>query len=94
MLVSVSFVIFNRYALIEARKRAGLSKAKLADLSGNSRPYITQVEAGDRSNPSPDVIEKWAEVCGVADSRALYIEPSMDELLREMNSMRGIEVAS
>jgi transcriptional regulator with XRE-family HTH domain len=87
-------VIFNRYALIEARKRAGLSKAKLADQSGCSRPYITQIEAGDRRNPSADTIGKWSEVCGVDDPRALYIEPSMDDLLREMNALRGSEVAS
>jgi transcriptional regulator with XRE-family HTH domain len=86
----VAFVLFNRFALTEARKRAGLSKAKLADLSGNSRPYITQVEMGDRSNPSPEVIREWANVCGLEDERALYIEPSMDELLREMNAKRGM----
>ena len=87
-------VIFNRFALIEARKRAGLSKAQLADRSGNSRPYITQIEQGSKTNPSDEVVEKWAEVCELEDARALYVEPTMDELLREINTMRGVEAAS
>lgn len=90
----MAFVIFNRFALIEARKAAGLSKAKLADLAGNSRPYVTQVESGNRTNPSLEVIQKWAEVCGLADAKALYVEPPMDDLLREMNALRGLDVAS
>lgn len=84
-------VIFNRYALIEARTRMGLSKAKLADESKCSRPYITQIEAGDRLNPSAESIAKWAKVCGLTDPKALYVEPSMDELLREINALRGSE---
>lgn len=82
-------MIFNRFALIEARIHAGLSKAQLADLSKVSRPYVTQIELGDRSNPSPETIKRWAHACGLADERALYVEPTMDELLREMQAHRG-----
>lgn len=83
-------MIFNRFALIEARKRAGLSKSQLADQSGNSRPYITQLENGDRQAPSLAAIRKMADVLGIEDPRALYVQPELDELLREINAARGV----
>ena len=77
-------MLFNRFALTAFRAKAGLTKSQLAERSGHSRPYITQVEGGDRPNPSVKAIEKWAEILDV-DPRALYCNPSADELLRAFN---------
>jgi transcriptional regulator with XRE-family HTH domain len=87
----VYFVLFNRYALTEARKKKNLTRSGLAKAANHSAPYITQVEQGDRPSPSMEAIERWCEVLDVEDPRALFIEPTMDELVKEMGAARDRE---
>lgn len=56
-----------------ARKRQGLSQAKLAELVGISVPFVGEIEIG-RKTPSLETLEKL--------SRALRLEPY--ELLRDL----------
>jgi transcriptional regulator with XRE-family HTH domain len=44
------------------RKAAKLSMAKLAEASGVSQPYISQIERGERGVPSPEILKKLSTV--------------------------------
>lgn len=46
------------------RKRLGWSQELLAEKTGVSAPYITQIEAGKRT-PSLDIVERLASALGV-----------------------------
>ena len=46
------------------RKRLGWSQEALAEKTGVSAPYITQIEVGKRT-PSLDIVEKLASALGV-----------------------------
>lgn len=48
---------FGQY-LKSLRKAAKLSMAVLAEQSGVSQPYISQIERGERGIPSPDILKK------------------------------------
>jgi transcriptional regulator with XRE-family HTH domain len=81
-------VLFNRFALTEARKRRGMTRAALAKAAGVSGAYVTYAENGER-NPSLDIIERWAEALGIEDPRALYLEPTSAELLRAFTALQS-----
>jgi transcriptional regulator with XRE-family HTH domain len=44
------------------RKAAKLSMANLAEASGVSQPYISQIERGERGVPSPEILKKLSTV--------------------------------
>ncbi|WP_176706372.1 helix-turn-helix domain-containing protein [Paenibacillus hemerocallicola] len=48
---------FGQY-LKSLRKTAKLSMAVLAEQSGVSQPYISQIERGERGIPSPEILKK------------------------------------
>jgi transcriptional regulator with XRE-family HTH domain len=48
---------FGQY-LKSLRKAAKLSMAVLAEQSGVSQPYISQIERGERGIPSPEILKK------------------------------------
>lgn len=50
--------------LRDARERAGLSIAQLANLVGVNRAHLSNVERGDR-RPSPEVAVRVAQALGV-----------------------------
>ena len=52
--------------LKKLREFKGLTVRKLEELSGVSSSYITNVENGKRSAPSPDILKKLAEPLGVS----------------------------
>lgn len=54
-------VMLNRVALIEFRKRAGLSPSQLALQAGVSLSYLCEVEKGTKTNVSAPVIARLAE---------------------------------
>lgn len=66
-------VVFNRFALIAFREIRGMSQADLARADGRSPAYISQLESGDRSNPTLGTIIALAAGLDV-DSRAFYVE--------------------
>ena len=45
-------------AIVEAREKAGLTQAQLADRIGTKQPAIARLEAGDDLNPRLQTIEK------------------------------------
>lgn len=51
-----------------ARHAAKLSKRELADAAGLSRPYVTQIESGARTNVSADALARLALALGVQPS--------------------------
>lgn len=84
-------MLFNPNALSEIRRIQGLTRSELADKAHKSRPYITQLESGDRKSPSSEAIGDIGGALGVEDDRAFYIEPTVDELLKELALARARE---
>ncbi len=87
-------VLFNPAALTEVRRIRNLSKSELAVRAGKSRPYITQLEGQDRKAPSRKAVEDLARALEVEDPAVLYVEPSVEELLRELQIAHNREAAS
>lgn len=50
----------------QQRKSKGLSLIKLSKLSGVSKTYLSEIESGQKSNPSADVLLKIATALGVS----------------------------
>ncbi len=50
----------------DAREKRGLSQRQLSLLSGISNSEISRIEAGERKNPSPDVLKVLAKPLGLA----------------------------
>lgn len=50
--------------LRQRRETAGLSRTKLATLAGVSQPYISQIENGQRGEPTETFKRKLAKVLG------------------------------
>ena len=57
------------------RKKLGWSQEFLAEKTGVSAPYITQIEAGKRT-PSLDIVEKLAIALGVEYKNLFEIDAS------------------
>lgn len=55
-----------RFYIRKLRKEKGLTLRELSDLSGVSQSYITNVENGKRSIPSPEILKKMAAPLGVS----------------------------
>ncbi|MCK6203977.1 transcriptional repressor LexA [Bacillus infantis] len=73
--------------LMKWRKEKKLSIRKLADLSGVSHTYLSQVETGKRGVPSPDILEKLAKPLDIdyqqLMKKANYIKEDEEEYLVE-----------
>jgi len=74
------------------RKQKGLSARKLAEKSGVSQPYISQLETGKNNKPSPDVLQKLSNTLDVPYEdlmiKAGYIKTFGDTIrnLRDKNN--------
>lgn len=66
-------IIFNRFALVAIREIREMTQADLARVDSRSSAYISQLESGDRTNPTLETISTLAAGLGV-DPRALYVE--------------------
>ena len=53
------------WQLLQARRRAGLTQAEVADRMGTTQSSISRTEAG-RTLPSLDFIDRYARACGVS----------------------------
>lgn len=51
--------------LREERQRAGLSLARLAEISGVSRTYLLKLETDEASNPSLEVLRRLADALDI-----------------------------
>ncbi len=69
----------------------GMTKAQLAEKAGTSRPYITQLELGDRATPSPGLLQKLCQALDVENERVFYVEPTLQELVSEMKAAEARE---
>ena len=67
------------------RKEKKLTIRKLAELSGVSHPYLSQLENGRNDNPSPAIIGKIAR-----GLRVEYVEGYETEESRERKALRII----
>ena len=47
------------------RKEAGIPQAALAERMGKSQPQISQLETGERANPTFGTLVEWAEAMGL-----------------------------
>jgi len=63
----------------ELRKRAGKSRYRLAQFSGVDQAYLLRLEAGERNNPSRDLVLTVA-LSLVQDSAILTLD-DVDEML-------------
>lgn len=66
--------------LRKERKRAGLSLAQLAEISGISRTYLLKLETDETSNPSLDVLRKVADALDITVADLLGTPPMQFEL--------------
>ena len=57
----------------QARKRAGLSQAEVADRAGLSGSYVSEIERG-RGNPSVEALARIAETLGLRPYQLLLEE--------------------
>lgn len=84
---------FGQY-LKALRKEAKLSMAKLAEESGVSQPYISQIERGERGVPSPEILKKLSAVLGkpyidlMAKAGFLPVETMAD--IDRVNELKGL----
>ncbi|WP_166355846.1 helix-turn-helix domain-containing protein [Phytoactinopolyspora limicola] len=74
--------------LREQRRTAQLSLRQLADLTGVSNPYLSQIERGLRK-PSAEVLQQIAKALRIS-SEALYVRAG---LLDEPGHDRSVEAA-
>lgn len=69
--------------LRDMRKLKGFTIRELADRSGVSAAYISQLENGNRGVPSPDVLMKLSEGLNVSYSTLMelagYLQPEQSE---------------
>ena len=66
------------------RKRLGWSQEFLAERTGVSAPYITQIEVGKRT-PSLDIVEKLASSLGVEYKVLFEPQSSVNEASNEVS---------
>jgi len=62
---------FHRARLKDARVRAGLTQAQLAQRIGISRHFVVEVENGHR-DPGYATMDKWVQALGANDSLDLF----------------------
>lgn len=72
------------------RERAGLSSSELAVKAGLSKGYLSQLEAGEASNPTIDKVKRLAEALGTEAAylmeeteQASYKPPELPTGLKE-----------
>ena len=75
--------------LLEQRRQAKLSLRQLADLTGVSNPYLSQVERGLR-RPSAEVLQQLAKALRVS-AETLYVRAGI--LDPDENGSRSVELA-
>lgn len=57
----------------DLRKEKGLTSRKLSELSGVSQPYISQLETGRNTKPSPEILQKIASSLDVDHLKLMEI---------------------
>lgn len=69
----------------KVRNEKGLSSRKLAEISGVSQPYISQLETGKNKNPSIEILNKLSKSLDIPNGNLLiaagYIDDPFDQFL-------------
>lgn len=68
------------------RKDRHLSLRKLSKMSDISRPYLSNLEANRRYNPSLDTLGKIADALGVDIKDLFYSELELESLKKELDN--------
>lgn len=76
-------MIFNRFSLTALREAQQVTRSELAKKADKAPSYITQLEKGDRNNPSITALREIAEAID-ADPRAFYVDVGIDRLMDEL----------
>jgi transcriptional regulator with XRE-family HTH domain len=71
--------------LRDLRKLKGFTIRELADRSGVSAAYISQLENGNRGIPSPDVLMKFSEGLNISYSELMEIAGYLESRQTERN---------
>jgi transcriptional regulator with XRE-family HTH domain len=66
--------------LREERQKAGLSLARLAEVSGISRTYLLKLEKDEASNPSLEVLRRLADALDITVADLLETPPMQFDL--------------
>ena len=66
----------------ERRVEEGLSQEKLAQAVGISRNYLSQIERGQATNLSWQVMERLTSILGLKDSDLVNLPPSLAEFAK------------
>jgi transcriptional regulator with XRE-family HTH domain len=89
----------TRWFLKEWRKHRGYTQDRLAEMTGLSKPFISQLERGDRGY-TQDTLELFAEALQCAPSDLLMRDPSDPEglwtvydQLRPVERVQLVEIA-
>ena len=75
--VPIETIVSNNIKTL--RKKLGWSQELLAERTGVSAPYITQIEVGKRT-PSLEIVEKLASALGVEYKILFETENKIDDL--------------
>lgn len=75
--------------LKQKRKEKSLTTTQLAELSGLSQSYISNVENGRRTKPKPETIYKFAEALGLDYSDLMVKAGYINEEQAESNNETG-----
>src|SRR5579859_528702 len=57
--------------LRQAREQAGISQRQLASRVGVHNSYLARLESGENDNPSPELLQRFAEVLEVSSTDLL-----------------------
>lgn len=63
----------------DVRIRKGLTSRKLAEKSGVSQPYISQLENGKNNNPSPEILKKLSETLDISYTKLMEMAGYIEE---------------
>ncbi|MGG1601236.1 MULTISPECIES: helix-turn-helix domain-containing protein [Paenibacillus] len=84
---------FGQY-LKSIRKAAKFSMAVLAEKSGVSQPYISQIERGERG-PSPEILKKLAAALNISYAelmlKAGYVPEELSQNIDRLTLLKGLQ---
>jgi transcriptional regulator with XRE-family HTH domain len=80
---------FGEYLKI-LRERAGISQETLAEESGISSAYVSQIETGRRNPPTPDVLRRMAAPLGVPHTVLMMQAGHLTDAELQMLLLRAI----
>lgn len=63
----------------EVRNKLGLSLYKLSEITGLTPSYISNLENGNRANPSLDAMQKISSALGEKVEKVFYVNEKVDK---------------